>query len=250
MIRNFKVLGLALVAVLAFSAMAASAAQANKQGIITTENGGAVTLDGVEKGEKENWLEDLERKEKVECPGSTIVGHKPTTEAETKTAEEMKEETHPLLPNKSMKATITPTFVNCHVGAHKATVTMNGCDFDLTVGTTTTETTHSPYALTADIVCPKEKFIDVEVYFSEVNENVLICTYKIGPQEVKGFDIANEVSGTTTLDTLTATGKGKVKADRSSTCGTKEGVETEQSINYTITGTTATGLKNGVTITD
>jgi hypothetical protein len=240
MIRNLKVLGLALVAVFAFSAMAASGASAQlKQGILTTENGGAVTLDGKEDGK--NFFKDPtleEGKNPVECPGSTFVGHRAEVTP------------HELILNKATEATITPTFIACHSGAHKATVTMNECDFKFKIGTTTKAEEHSPYALTASVVCPKEKFIDIEVYFSETNENLLICTYKVGPQEVKGFDIANEVENFTTLDTLTATGTGKVIADRSSTCGTKAGLETEQTINATITGTTATGAKNGETITD
>jgi hypothetical protein len=252
MIRNLKVLGLALVAVLAFDAMVASAASANKQGILTTENGGAVTLDGVEDGA--NFLKDTtleEGKNPVQCPGSTIVGHKTTTAAETKTAEEMGESTHPLIPNKSTKATITPNFINCKSGTHKMTITMNGCDFDFTIGQTTEEGEHKKYALTTDVVCPTGKKIEIHVYFAETNENLSICTYTIGSQEIKGFDIANEVEGTKTLDTLTATGEGKVLVERHGICGEHtEPYELDQVINYTITGTTAAGAKEGVTITD
>jgi hypothetical protein len=240
MIRNLKVLGLALVAVLAFSAVIASAASANKQGFLTTENGGAVTLDGVEDGT--NALVDPtleEGKNPVECPGSTVTGHK------------LNVTPHELILNKSTEATVTPNFVNCHSGTHKITVTMNECDFVFRVGETTKEETHSPYALSVDVVCPAGKKIEVHVYFAETNENLSLCTYTIGSQTIKGFDIANEVSGSTTLDTLTATGEGTVSVERHGVCGEHtEPFNTKQIINYTITGTTAAGLKNGVTITD
>jgi hypothetical protein len=252
MARNLKILGFALTAVLALSAVVASAASANKQGFLTTENGGAVTLDGVEDGT--NALRDPtveEGKNPDECPGSTIVGHKATTGVETQTAAEMGESTHPLIPNNSTKATITPNFVNCHAGTHKMTLTMNGCDFDFKIGETTTETTHSSYALIEDIVCPVGKKIETHIYFAETNENLSICTYTIGPQTIKGFDIANEISGSTTLDTITVTGKGNLVAERHGICGEHtESFNIEQEINYTITGTSASQTKNGVTITD
>jgi hypothetical protein len=235
MTHNLKALGLALVAVLALGAMAASAAQANKQGILTTENGGSVTLDGVE--DAANYFLDTESNQKWECPGSTFVGHRAEVTP------------HELIPNKSTQATITPNYVNCSSATHKTTVTMNECDLVFKIGQTTTETTHSPYALTENVVCPVGKFIDTEVYFAETNENLLICTYKIGPQEVKGFDIANEVEGSTTLDTLTATGEGKIISERSGACGAKT-IQLDQIMNLTFKGTSSVGAKNGVTVTD
>ena len=250
MIRNLKILGLALVAVFALGAMIASAASANKQGILTTENGGPVTLDGVEDGK--NTIGDPTG-ETFECIGSTTLGHKATTEAETGTAAEMGESTHPLIPNGSTKITITPNFAACLAGkgTHKTTVTMNGCDLDFKIGETTTETTHSSYALNEYVVCPAGKKMEVHIYFAETNENLSICTYTIGPQEVKGFDIANEVEGTKTLDTLTATGQATIVGERHGLCGNQtEGYNTNQTINYTFTGTTAVGTKSGVTITD
>jgi hypothetical protein len=124
MIRNLKVLGLALVAVLAMSALAASAASA-QQGKLTINGGTEVTLDATENGLNAFTAFGAE----VECPGSTITGHKINTTP------------HTLIPANATEITLTPNFVNCvardSTGTHKATVTMTSCDFHAKVGVTT-----------------------------------------------------------------------------------------------------------------
>jgi hypothetical protein len=97
MIRNLKALGLALVAVFALSAVAASAASA-QQGFITST--GPVTLDGVEDGTNYFEIHNLEPfgKVRVECPGSTFKGHEVGS---TKG-----------IPSGAKTATITPNYNN------------------------------------------------------------------------------------------------------------------------------------------
>ncbi len=249
MTRNLKALGLALVAVFALSAVAASAASAQTVGKLTVDSGTSVTLDGSEDGANTLVYPGLEGN--VECPGSSIVGHKVETHAETTTKIAMKEPTHPLIPANSSDATITPNFVNCKNGGHKVTVTMNGCDFDFHIGLTTAIA--DTYALTADVHCPPGASIEVHVYLASNNSNTTICTLTVHEQTgITGFDIANEVNakGETETMTLTATGTAKnIKVTKSGLCGAGETSVAEQTINYTLKGTTATGLPVGVTIT-
>jgi len=250
MIRNLKILGLALAAAFALSALAASAALAQKQGILTTEGGVATTLDISEVDATHNYLEDPELKEKVECPGSTFVGHKQTKESETSAEEKSGAKPHSgLIPNKATVATISSTLINCKAGSHKATVTNNGCDFDFTIGKTTVEGVE-PYALTADIVCPAGKVIEKHVYLSSASEATTICTYTIGPQTVSGFDISNDPKSGEKPDDLTVTGTANLVATRDGLCGAKANLNVTQAISYTVQGTNAAGALIGITVSD
>ena len=78
MTRILKALGLALVAVFALSAVAASTASA-QQGTLTSD--GPVTLTATETGVGQNWFEAFAAK--IECPGSTFTGHKVATTPHT-----------------------------------------------------------------------------------------------------------------------------------------------------------------------
>jgi hypothetical protein len=159
MIRNLKVLGLALVAVFALSAVAASAASAQVGTLTST---GPVTLDGVNTGEASaNQLSAFGGT--TQCPNVTYTGHKALT---TKETEEGK--IHEPIPNDSSKFTITPHYGVCtsKIGAASfpTTVDMNGCDytFDLEGTTPGVDT----YTVRATVVCPTGKHITITIFAS------------------------------------------------------------------------------------
>jgi hypothetical protein len=134
MIRNLKVLGLALAAVLAFGALSASAASAQTPGKLTVAGGGSATLDVTETVGGLNAFTSFGGNTK--CPGSTMKGHKITTTP------------HELVPNLATEVTLTPNFINCITtdsgGAeHKTTVTMTTCDFHAKIGETTGGVEHT-----------------------------------------------------------------------------------------------------------
>lgn len=249
MIRYLKVLGFAMIVVLAFSAMMAASASAQTQGKLTFENGVEGTLDGTEIGVGENYFEDPSLGEKFQCLGSTLVGHKKTIESGTSAEEKAGTKPHSgLIPAGATVATLTASFTNCQTATHKMTFTMNGCDFDWTIGNTTTDGS-GEYGLTDDIVCPTGKKIEIHVYFSKENENISICTYTIGPQSITGFDLKN-VAGT--KNDLVATGTTTtMKVERHGLCGEKtELFNFTQKINLTIKGTDALGNNVGITVSD
>jgi hypothetical protein len=192
MIRNLKVLGLALVAVFAMSALAASAASAQGvQGEFTTSNGTAQTLIGTETGAAGSGANALTALgAKVECPGSTLTGHKFNVTP------------HVAIPNKETTATITPHYKNCaafNPASHPATVTMNGCDYVLHLGVTTGGVAGT-YGATVDIVCPAGKVIEVHVY-NNVAHTELLCTIKVkGGQNGLAGAHATNTAGTGTFD--------------------------------------------------
>jgi hypothetical protein len=141
MIRNFKVLGLALVAILAMSAVVASAASA-QLGKLTSSNGGAMTLIGSEYGGAEtNRFTAFGSN--VECD-SVYTGHQVGS-------------TTTLLPNGSSEVTVTPHYTNCGTNH----VLMNGCDFKLYDATTVGGVGHT-YSVTADLVCPAGKDVVID----------------------------------------------------------------------------------------
>jgi hypothetical protein len=124
MMRNLKVLGLALVAVLALSAVAASAASADK---FATNATPPVKLTASGKAGATKFI--------------TTAGTNTCDESYTGTVTE-----------KEVSAvTITPVYTNCTCIGVACVIDMNGCDYVLRVGAATTGT--------ADIVCPEGKEI-------------------------------------------------------------------------------------------
>jgi hypothetical protein len=184
MIRNLKALGLALVAVFALSALAVSAASAQEQGELTSD--GPVTLTGTETGTpiNDNFFRNS-LGAKITCAGSTYTGHKVLT---TKETEEGKK--HQLLKTGDKEATVTPHYAKLcqtHIpilGTRPTTVTTNGCDFNIKVGTTTPAgNKEGTYGATASVKCPVDKAIVVHIYKAgSVNHPVgdAICTITIG----------------------------------------------------------------------
>lgn len=173
MIRNFKILGLALVAVFAFNAMAASGAMAQTQGHLTSANGQEFTLTGTEIATGVNAFTGPFGIT-IKCPGSTYTGHKLTWTP------------HTFLVSGETATTITPKYVNCAEGASPRTVHMNGCDYQID-DSTTTGGVDGTYGITVDIICPAGKSIQI---------TGSICSISIpGQTDVTGFHATNEAGG-------------------------------------------------------
>ena len=185
MIRNLKTLGLALVAVFAFSAMAATAASA-QQGELTSD--GPVTLTISETGALgSNKLVAFGNE--TTCLGSTYTGHKYNVTP------------HELIPPGATTATITPHYkqltaegkINCKAAGLPATVTTNGCDFVFHVGGAVGGDT-TTFTVTADVVCPAGKKIEVEAYTGE-GEGILACRVTVGSVDSTGKAVNQGLSG-------------------------------------------------------
>jgi hypothetical protein len=130
---KFKALGLTLIAVLAMSALVASAAQA-AAGTLTSE-GKKVIATAEQTGEHEFTLTDQEVSPGVfastKCKKATFTG----TEATSEGATEVK---------------VHPVYTECTAFGLPATVTTTGCDYTLKTGEPVTGGWH----VTTDVVCP------------------------------------------------------------------------------------------------
>jgi hypothetical protein len=168
MIRNLKVLGLTLAAVFALSAVAATAASAQNGTITST---GAVTLTATENAGQRNAFTAFGFE--VECPGSTYTFHK----LNSLTAH---------IPNDSSQATITPHYKQpcvANPGNFPTTIDMNGCDYALTLGTTTA--TADQYKATFHVVCPANVQITVTIFTNATKhaENKPFCKLHVVLQQ-------------------------------------------------------------------
>jgi hypothetical protein len=144
MIRKFKALGLALVAVFAMSAIVASAAQATA-GTLTAE-GKTVIATAEQVGEHEFVLKDHETEPgkfaNTKCKKATFVGTAGVTDGAT-----------------SVRA--HPEYKECTAFGQPATITTTGCDYLLKTGTPNhilhTEpektTAATGWHVTTDVVC-------------------------------------------------------------------------------------------------
>jgi hypothetical protein len=239
MIRNLKILGLALVAISAMSAMAASAASAQTPSKLTAAE--PFTLIGHEDG----LNEFTGFAGKVRCANHTVTGHKTTKTSETGT--------HQLIPSGSSSVTVTAHYGTvCEItdegaGAHKATVTMNGCDYDLTVGETVTGT----YPITADLVCPTGKDVEIDVYpFAGSELGGVACKITIKPQTgLKGVHVSNG-GGVPDDLTLTGTFTGIHSEQSGFGCETHTSTTDELHVNYTVKAYNEAGKQINVTVTD
>ncbi len=188
--RNLKVLGLALVAVFAMTAVLASAAQAQIK----------VTV-----GSSPAWLtgEVIEHPTIGKTQTFTLSGGQVLScEKVTATA---------TVSNGDTSITAFPTYSNCKavIGTetHLVTVTMNGCDYkfhggvEVSGGTTFKE-------VEVDLICPAEKQVEIHVYKSATTETEELCTYKVaGFVNNKGNETHN-VAGSPNDLTITTTAEG------------------------------------------
>jgi len=236
MIRNLKVLGLALVAVFALSAMAASMASA-QSGIYTST--GPFTLVSEEAGANQVLMFGSI----LSCPGSKLTLHKTLTKQQTTEGK-----THERLNSGNTSATLTADIEekNCRADGHKATVTLNGCDFDTMLGTTVSS---GVYHTALSLVCPTGKKIEFEIYpFQESELGGIVCTITIneeGNQNLTGGTVANNGSGTLTAGG-TFTG---ISASKSgSGCTTESTTTGEIEVNAKSKGLNEAGTETEVTI--
>jgi hypothetical protein len=200
MIRNFKALGLALVAVLALGGAVVSSASA-QQGLLTST--GPVTLTGAETGggggapggpltltakqtgaEGSNALTAFAGK--VVCANATYTGHKVTTTP------------HGLISSDVTQVTVTPHYGKCTLFGKPATVDMNGCDYVFDF-----EGTSGPgkFNVKTTITCPSEKDIEMTMFETETKhtEGSSFCR----------FVITESAAGYTGLS-ATDTGNGRI----------------------------------------
>jgi hypothetical protein len=166
MIRNLKVLGLALVAVFAMSALIASTASAISQGKFTAKTYPAHIF--------ASDTDDV----------FTVLGQELVCSHQTFTG---------VLAAASTDLTVTPEYTGCENKTNKktATVTHNECVYTFTAGTVTSATdVHG----TVDIVCPIGKEIEVHVYNNHAHTS-LWCTLVIPTQAGLKVTYTNEATG-------------------------------------------------------
>jgi hypothetical protein len=266
MTRNFKILGLALMAIFALGAVAASVASAQVQGKLTST--GPVTLTGTETGGAgANALTVFGGT--LECPGSTYTGHLVTTEAQTTNAEKKLIEHknagigNNLIASGSTTATLTPHYKetnaegkpNCNgpLGT-KATVDMNGCDYVAHLGVTTGDQTKGPtYGATFDVICPSSKEITI-TFFSGAHTGTPLCVIHIPEQLAK--DMVSTVHATDTkngtIDMLGTVEKITVTQTRNSIL-CPAGTESDEGIlhlDVSTTGHNAEGKATTISLSD
>jgi hypothetical protein len=253
MIRNLKTMGIALAALVALSALAASVASAQEQGTLTST--GPVTLTGEERPGSPLLANAITGSfGSYTCDGSTYTGHKVLTHAETTAGTK-----HSLIPVPATKITITPHYATkcfAHIpvlGTRPMTVTMNGCDYDYTLGQTTGG--EHTYGVTVDITCPPGKQIETHIY---KNGSVThpdadaICTVKIGEannQDMAGLHVKTTTSPT--IDDLHLEGMlENIHTENSGTqCGSGTSETADCHHDVTIKGHNAEGAATGITIT-
>ena len=243
MIRNLKVLGLALAAVFALSAVGAATASA--QGKITST--GPFIVTGTETGlAGSNALTAFGLT--VECPNSTYSGGLNNTTP------------HQGLPSGSTTVTITPHYADephgCLVtpGNFRLTVDMNGCDYLAHVGATTGGVAGT-YGGTIDIVCPTGKEITLTIFTStsDLTAGKVMCVQHVPPQVgLTGGHVTQTTGGHLGL---TGPIKGiKMTETASPThvllCPKKETTAAEFDIDVTVAGETPLGVATALTLSD
>jgi hypothetical protein len=231
MIFNFRAAKLVAVAAVVMAGLTSSASA--QAGQLTAD--GPVTLDGTQTLVGEQWLNSFTLfGGSLQCPGSTYTGHKVGT-AEA-------------VPNGSSTITITPTYVNCKLHSfgseYPATVQMNGCDYVFHIGETTFT---NQYALSADVVCPKEAKIHISAYTS-ASHSVRICTDTIGPQTGLSGAIARSTSISGDFDVEERFRF--LSAERTGLCGSSTTTSGEWHFDATFNGTSALGSLTSVSISD
>lgn len=251
MIRNFKTLGLALVAMFALSAVVASAASAQnpEQGVLTSD--GPVTLIGEETGPAgSNVLTAFGFK--TECPGSTYTGHKHL------------ETPHKPIPNGARDVTLTPHYKqaphNCKsvVGGLNlpTTIDMNGCDYDLHIGKTTPAgNKEHTYGAKIDVTCPAGKEITVTVWTNTTQETEGItpmCVLHVKEQlGLTGAHVKDTTNGTLDINgTVVGIHVLKTKTTHGLLCPEATTATGEFDIDATVKGLNEAGGATAISISE
>jgi len=238
MIRNLKVLGMALVAVFAMGALAASAASAQNGKITSLTTGEDFTLTGTPEGAKGSGTNIFKFKEGevngIEC-------HETHYHGEATGGGPLK--------NGAETATVIPTYKGCTFGGLPLTVTMNGCDFDLHL--TKTTGVADTYEVTSDLTCPPEKVVEVHIYLSKQahEKDEAFCTLTFGAQNgLKGATLKDETNGHLTLGG-TIKGISSTKHGACAAGGTENSTTGTLGLGVTLEGKNEkTGAKTNLTI--
>jgi hypothetical protein len=198
MTRNLKALGLALVAVFALSAVAASAAYAEGVSELTPQSNQHVIITG----HQEKVIYKTAAGQEVTCEKITYDG---TINGNTATL------------------TLEPTYSSCHTTFPKfpTTITMNGCDY-LIHGQLTKPA--GTFQASTDIVCPSpggvESTIEVHIY-SNVGHTELLCTATIKGQTGLTTITIRNTAGTPDDVTLESNLTGIQATSHQALCGQK-----------------------------
>ena len=251
MIRNLKLLGLALMAVFAMGAVLASAASA--QGKLTSD--GLVTLSGTETGVEQNRLTAFAAF--VECPGSTYVGHAVNGG---------------LIPSGSTTATLTPNYKQTSTDGKdenckgpfgwSATVDPNGCDFVVHLGATTGGVAGT-YGVTFDVVCPGGNEITVTLWTSKADHTKEIggglttppfCILHVPAQTgligAHATSTGNDIDLTGTVEGITVKRTEQAEHPSPVLCKTETTTTGKFDLDVTATGLNGAGGATGISLSD
>ena len=227
MIRNLKVLGLALAAVFAMSAVGASmsSAEITSPGLFTFKVGATelATIHGEEEGVNLITLNGLA----LTCGTVTSMGTPVKTKASPNQDEVEADTKGPESTDITFFYTFGPN--NCHVviaGLTKTvTVTTNGCGVIWDAKTTVTHAGFDNTALST-IECPIGKKIEIHVYSEKAGEVSTTCTYDIeaiaANTTVPGITLTNKTNTPGSADDITAdinTGLTVTNTIKSAVCG-------------------------------
>jgi hypothetical protein len=244
---KLKSLGAALVAVLAMSALLASAAHAQTTFTLTGD-AGTTKLDGVNSG-AHVFTQSAGRS--YTCTSVTSTGAV-------------------ILPTSTV--TVSPVFTGCtsSIGVGTplpVTITMNGCDFLFHLTGTDADGDPDGYVGDTDVLCPESKKIDIHVYkegtqpSEHSDPTKILCTYTIGPQTVNSgiggssaitYDITTGAKSSEDDIDITTNATGIVMTKDTGTitnCGSANQTATYTGTS-TVTGTSSLGVKTGIRLSD
>ncbi len=239
--HRLKVLGVALIAVLALTGIAAGAAHAETPIMSELASPAVTTLDA----------NDVTGTEDGKLARFTIGGGARYIECTA-----AKQLSNATVIGSATTVTATPTFEACFSNGLKTvpvTVTHNGCTFTLTA---TKENGEQKVFEDLTIDCPEGKSVEVHVYESEAAHaaNKSFCTYTIKPQTVAAFaEVTSAGAGATRDITLNMTTGAKLKVVNDGTAGLASCALTVGgegsgvfSGKITVTGTNASQVQVGV----
>jgi len=190
MTRNLKVLGLALVAAFALSAMTASAASAAPALFTANSHVGNAKIHGGQIGTDTFTIGALSP---LTCATATVSGEGVTA------------------GTSSTYVKLAPTYDTCHivaplVGTRTATVNVEGCTYTVNATKNTTSAPSpgptpgvaTPFSADLQITCPENQSIKIHIY-NTANHNhspaAVLCTFDVGPQTINNqIQLTNTVT--------------------------------------------------------
>ena len=240
MIRNLKILGLGLVAVLAMNALVASAASANKAYWFNSDTNNAdwTKLSGAQGPMPDTWIFH------IGIGTCTTVTYSGSTSATT-----------------TSTITLAPTYAGCTLKPlpGTATIHMNGCVYDIEADGQTTNgdgTVNGNFDTNTSIVCPTTttpSHVTHDITITVILAGVSKCTIHIEEQSLgTGLVWTNQTNGSGVKDLradisfsnvkytqTTGTGEGKCSTTTTTENGTWSGEATIEGKN---TANTATSI--------